>query len=152
MRRQSNGKQPIGSVIAADALIGVSFVLALAWAAAVGWNGTAALVYPIVSTLILYLVFGWFSVSVLAYLSKIIPFLWWAFRFRSKEQKKGAVLLSDMVPQRRLTIELWIYAAGVGLLMAGNLLASSAVALTGSAIMAASAAIYMAELAKAFRY
>jgi len=152
VRKQSSGKQPVGAVRVADALITTTFVFALAWACLLWVNTDAALSYKALSTLILYAVLGWFTASILSYLSKIIPFLWWADRFRTKEQKKGAVLLSDMVPHNRLTAEMLVYLSGVGLLIAGNVSGLSAVAMAGILIMAAAAVIYMAELARVFRF
>jgi hypothetical protein len=154
VRRQSSGKQPVGAVQIAAALVGVTCALAAVWAAIAAWPNTAAAapVYTVVTTLVVYLVFGLFSATILAYLSKIVPFLWWAFRFRTKEQKKGAVLLADMAPQRRLTVELWGYLLGVTVLLAGTMSASCALAAAGLAVMAVAAGVYLVELARVLRY
>ncbi|NGQ93961.1 hypothetical protein G3578_02080 [Brevibacillus sp. SYP-B805] len=152
VRNQSSGKQPIGAVRVADVLIAVTFLLAVVWTLLHVGSGAAAQSYRVVSTLMLYVVLGWFSASILAYLTKIIPFLWWAHQFRTKEQKKGAVLLAEMVPQSRLTMELWGYLTGVGLVMCGNLFGASAVAALGICIMLADVALFLVELARVFRY
>jgi hypothetical protein len=136
----------------ADVLITVTVLLALVWTFLPGENGASAHSYTDVSTLILYVVLGWFSTSILAYLSKIIPFLWWAHRFRTKEQKKGAVLLADMVPHNRLTMELWVFLFGVGLVMVGNIRGDSVVATIGILIMVVDVVVYLVELARVFRY
>jgi len=152
VRQQSSGKQPIGAVIVADVLLTITFLVALVWVILHGWHGGAARSYTVVSTLILYVVLGWFSASILAYLSKIIPFLWWAHRFRTKEQKKGAVLLAEMVRHDRLTLELWVFLLGLGLFIIGNMGIHSAVATVGLLIMVIGVVIYLAELSRVFRH
>jgi hypothetical protein len=65
---------------------------------------------------------------------------------------KGAVLLADMVPNNRLTMELWVFLVGVGLVMCGNIRGDSVVATIGILIMVVDVVIYIAELARVFRY
>jgi hypothetical protein len=149
IRRQSRAKQPIGAVHAAYWLLPLSFLLYLCWFivdrfAAIDrmWN----------EAFLIYLVLGWFTGSILCYLSKILPFLWWAHRFRTKEEKKGAILLSAMLPEKRLTVEMVGYLFGVAVVATGFLAEWPLLAMAGQALSAGMLLVYVGELLRVFRH
>jgi hypothetical protein len=147
IRKQRNGKQSAGVVNIAFALIPFTFLAFIVWSL---WSVWSVGVFQ--QAFLLYLIAGWFTATILSYLSKIIPFLWWAHRYRTKEEKKGAVLLSDMLPEKRLTVELTIYVLAILGVAVGF-----AFGLPTLVFMAQSAAflalvIYLFELARVFRY
>lgn len=142
IRRTSRARAPVGAVHAALHLIPLMFLGLLA----------AMLFDRFVEPYLLVLLLGWFAGSILAYLSKILPFLWWAYRYRTKEEKKHAPLLSDMLPEGRLVGELCGYLFGVGLVAAGFLTGLPVLATVGQLLAAGFAFVYMMELARVFRW
>lgn len=86
LRKESHSKQPIGAVHLPLWLIPASSGLFLLW---LGWQWFGNGGPKLTEAILLFLIVGWFSASILGYLSKVYPFLWWAYRFRTKEEKKG---------------------------------------------------------------
>ena len=145
----SRGRQPVGAVRVAYALlpmVGGGFLVrcVLQWAGL----GSARLD----ETLVAGIVLGWFAPSILGYLSKILPFLWWAHRFHGKWAKKQVVSLADMLPERRLTRELCGYLGGVAVMLAGYGGNVPFVAAAGQAVALAFTLVFLAELTRVFRY
>jgi hypothetical protein len=101
---------------------------------------------------VVLIVEGWFSASILAYMARILPFLWWAYRFHNGWQKKSRILLGNMVAQGKLKRGLYVYLAGVGAVVISLGLAVPWLATAGQAVAALSAAYYLWELTKALRY
>ncbi len=149
IRRQSHAKQPIGAVLAAYWLLPISFLVFLCWIAADRFLPSGRMW---VEALLIFLVLGWFTGSILSYLSKILPFLWWAHRFRTKEEKKGAILLSAMLPERRLTAEMVGYLIGVAIVTVGFLVEAPMLAGTGQLFATVMLFIYVGELLRVFRH
>ena len=104
------------------------------------------------AALVVLLVAGWFTLSILGYMARIVPFLWWAYRFHTVWQKKSKILLKDMVPERRMGIELRIYAAAVGIVAISVGLAWPPGAVIGQVAALLAAVVYLFELSKVFRH
>ncbi len=149
IRRQSRAKQPIGAVHAAYWLLPLSFFVFLCWIVADRFAPSGRMWNE---ALLIYLVLGWFTGSILCYLSKILPFLWWAHRFRTKEEKKGAILLSAMLPERRLTAEMVGYLVGVAIVAAGFAAEVPMLAGVGQLFATVMLFIYVGELLRVFRH
>lgn len=149
VRAMSSGKQPIGVVKIASALLPVIFVVFAAWRVVrwLGWQFGM-----IDEALVVCLVLGWFAPSIFAYLSKIFPFLWWARRYRTKEEKKTAPMLSEMVAENRMVWELGGYLAGVAVVACGIAVGISKMVLWGQVAALACVIVYMAELLRVFRH
>ncbi len=149
IRNQSHSKQPIGAVHVSFILIVLSYLLFIIWTGLTAFGLADSRIHE---GFILYLVFGWFSATILSYLSKILPFLWWAKRFRTKEEKKGAILLSQMLPERRLTVELWGYLLAVGFVLFCFLRSSPGLAYLAQVSAAGFILVYLIELLRVFRH
>jgi hypothetical protein len=102
--------------------------------------------------LLVFLIAGWFTSNILGYLARIVPFLWWAYRFHTVWQKKSKILLKDMVPEKRMGVELWLYAAAVGAVAISIPFAWLPAAVIGQIAVLFLAAVYLFELSKVFRY
>lgn len=149
VRTESHTKQPIGPVRIAFWLIPVIAVLFFMWC------GVRPFVHDrsgLTEIMIAVIILGWFVPSILSYLSRIIPFLWWAHRYRTKEEKKAAVLLSDMLPERRLTVELVWYLLGIVGMIYGYYHSLPVLAVVGQSLAAGCVIVYLLELARVFRY
>lgn len=149
VRALSSGKQPIGVVKIAYALLFVIFVLFAVWRA-VRWFGWQ--VDLLNEAFVICLVLGWFAPSIFAYLSKIFPFLWWARRYRTKEEKKAAPLLAEMISEKRMLWELAGYLAGVAVIAIGLASGFSKWALFGQVAALACVIVFTAELLRVFRH
>jgi len=149
VRRLSSGKHPVGAVKIAYGLIPAIGLLFLARCLA-EWTGYGS--SRLEQALGIAIVLGWFAPTILGYLSKIFPFLWWALRFHTRWGKKPLMQLSDMLHERRMTRELAGYLAGVAVLMAGHLAGAAALAAAGQALALAFAIVYLVELMRVFRH
>jgi hypothetical protein len=141
IRKQRNGKQSTGAVNIAFALIPFTFLAFIVWSVGVFQQA-----------FLLYLIAGWFTATILSYLSKILPFLWWAHRYRTKEEKKSAVLLSEMLPEKRLTVELLLYVLAVLGVTIGFAYGLSSLVLFAQAAAFIALVIYLIEMLRVFRY
>jgi len=113
---------------------------------------TAARLTAWTEALVVFLVAGWFAAGILGYMARIVPFLWWAYRFHTVWQKKSKVLLSNMVPERRMGVELWMFCAAVGVTAVSIGLAWPPGAVIGQAAALITAVVYVIDLSKVFRY
>nr|WP_162142516.1 hypothetical protein [Aneurinibacillus terranovensis] len=66
------------------------------------WGDGSRLVLPV---LYLYL-YGWISLSLLGYLYKIVPFLWWTQKYSQEMGKTNVPLLKDLTNER---IGRWLF-------------------------------------------
>ncbi|MCL6453968.1 MAG: hypothetical protein K6T78_10205 [Alicyclobacillus sp.] len=57
--------------------------------------------------------FGGFIPLMYAYMQKIVPFLWFEYRFSKRPERKTAPLIDDMVPDRAAQWAMGVYGAGV---------------------------------------
>jgi hypothetical protein len=149
VRRLGSGKHPVGAVKAVYWLIPAIGLLFLARCLA-EWAGCGS--SRLEEALGIAIVLGWFAPTILAYLSKIFPFLWWALRFHTRWGKKPLMQLSDMLPEGRMTRELAGYLAGVAVLMAAHFAGVPAAAAGGQALSLFFAIVYLVELVRVFRH
>lgn len=149
VRKYRRGRLPIGTVKVAFYLLPMMFVLFIAWSIA---KLLPERIPNLTEGLIVIIILGWFSASILSYLFKIIPFLWWPHRYQTKEQRKSAVLLYEMLPGNRMTMELIGYLVGIILVVGGFIIENSTLALVGQMIATCFVVIYLMELQKVFRY
>ncbi|WP_240376978.1 hypothetical protein [Bacillus piscicola] len=151
IRSQSRGKSP-GPVMIAYRLLFFVYGLFLVWLVAVlFWPGTVV-IDKLTETVVLFLILGWFSGSILSYLSKIVPFLWWAHLFQTKWQKKRKVLLSEMLHERKMTKLLYGYVLGTFFVSVAFFLEVPLLAAMGQIVAVVLLGLYLTELARVFRY
>jgi hypothetical protein len=148
IRKKGRGRQPIGAVRIAFYLIpAISFIF-LIWSKYEVFDGNSR----VTEAFVLLLIVGWFVPTIFSYLSKIVPFLWWGHRFRTGEQKKGAVLLSDMLNERRMTWELAGYLLGIVLVIVGFLSGVASVTGAGCLVSTVFTVAYFLDLLRVARY
>lgn len=149
IRKLSRSKRPVGVVSIALHLIPIMCFLFLIWSGYYLLYGSHSQQHEI---LIIILVMGWFSPTILSYLSKILPFLWWAHRYQTKEEKKNAVLLTNMLPERRMSLELVGYLIGIAVVIVGYILETPVLAVIGQVAAVGFTILYIIELSRTFRY
>lgn len=152
VRSHGRKKNPGGAVSIAYLLIYITFGLTTFWVIVSTFLPDNHISHLLAETIIIFLILGSFAATILSYLSKIIPFLWWAYRFHTKWKKKSKMLLSDMTPDKKLTNLLSIYLIGITLVCAAFLFTHSTLSLIGLITASLSALFYIVELLKVFRF
>lgn len=62
---------------------------------------------------------GWVSFTILCYASKIVPFLWWTYKYGKQAGKPGTPVMADLLGERNVHIGLALIAASTLLLLIG---------------------------------
>lgn len=150
--RLRDTKNPGGAVSIAYRLISLTAALVLLWILVDLFFPNVPASRTLGEMMVLFLILGWISATILSLLSKIVPFLWWAYRFHTKWEKKSRVLLSDMTADKTMKNWLYAYLAGVVLVYAAYLFAQPALATLGQITAVLSAILYIIELIKVFRF
>ncbi|WP_226037673.1 cbb3-type cytochrome c oxidase subunit I [Aquibacillus saliphilus] len=82
------------------------------------------------SWLIFLYIICWIMFSILGYLYKIVPFLWWTYKYSSKVGKSNVPLLKDLINEKLGTVIFVLFTIGIiGLSISGLLNASYGVQL-----------------------
>jgi len=86
--------------------------------------------------IIIYLsIFGWIIFSVIGYLFKIVPFLWWTHRYSEKVGQENVPTLKQMMNERAITIQCLLFAVAL-------VLAAVALLFANTPLFAASQALF----------
>lgn len=152
VRLQSRKKNPGGAVSIAYMLIYCIFGLTILWTIVHTFFPVSIGTHLLAEAIVTFLILGWFAATILSYLSKIIPFLWWAYRFHATWKKKSNMLLSDMTNDKKLVTLLSIYFVGVTFVCIAFLLNHSILSFIGQITALLAAIVYIVELLKVFRY
>lgn len=62
---------------------------------------------------------GWVALTILGYLSKIVPFLWWTHKYGSRVGKEKIPTMSDLLEDRYVAVGLALVAASLVMLIIG---------------------------------
>src|SRR5690606_29266481 len=104
---------PGGAVSVAYYLNFAVFIVVFIWTAALFVFPDRLNTFPISETVVFFLIIGWFAASILSYLSKIVPFLWWGYQFQTKWEKKSKIMLTEMTRDKWMNALLYSYLAGI---------------------------------------
>jgi len=138
--------------------IGIRWAVGLARAVLIA-SAAAALAYGIGADLLpssaytmaiwLYL-YGWVALTILGYMSKIVPFLWWTHKYGSLIGKQKVPTMAQLLKERPLNLLLGTLAAALLLLLTGlGVEAGLLIALAGS-LLSIAALAYMGCIAWVF--
>lgn len=92
------------------ALFGIAFGAAIHLAALAAWMSGSF--YSLIGPLIYLYVLLWIALSILGYLYKIVPFLWWTHKYSGEIGKKAVPSLKDMVSDKAAVPLFLMLAAG----------------------------------------
>ncbi|QAV27118.1 hypothetical protein BTDUT50_11045 [Neobacillus thermocopriae] len=74
---------------------------------------------PIFNILIYAYIFGWIILSIIGYLYKIVPFLWWTHRYSKKIGKENVPTLKQMMNEKWTVVQCSLFVASfIGVLLA----------------------------------
>ncbi|WP_088033355.1 hypothetical protein [Evansella clarkii] len=108
--------------------------------------------YSVLGPILMFYIFGFISLSIAAYLSKIIPFLWWTFRYGGQVGQKETPSLAIMVDENVAERKLWFQLAAL-ILFICSLWTGLQFLIIGTAILFAFTIIfYILTIGKAFTY
>ncbi|SMF90693.1 hypothetical protein SAMN05661091_5189 [Paenibacillus uliginis N3/975] len=120
--------------------------------------GTAAVLYNaelahqtsfIVFMLWSYL-YGWVAVTIMGYLSKIVPFLWWTYKYGPKAGKAKVPTMAQLLPERPVHIGLSSVVLCMGGLLAGLGTNNSVMIMISGMALSVAAVIYMIRIGYVF--
>lgn len=97
----------------------------------------------------LYL-WGWVGGTMLAYLSKIIPFLWWTYKYGSRAGKEKVPTMAELIDDRKVHVLLAAIFASLFVLLIGFGWNIPLVMALGGSLLAAGSLLYAGLLAAVF--
>jgi len=100
---------------------------------------------------VIYL-FGWIGVTILGYLSKIVPFLWWTFRFGDRVGKENVPSLHDMIDDKKVFYRLLFVCISILILAVGIVLQISLLAFIAQISLGVFIAYYLMHILSVFTY
>lgn len=97
----------------------------------------------------LYL-WGFVAMTILAYLSKIVPFLWWTHKYGPLVGKKKIPTMAELLDERIVRIGMTFIAASLIVLLTGIGSGISPLLSLGGSVLSVSSLIYIGFIAKVF--
>lgn len=94
----------------------------------------------------------WVSFTVLGYVSKIVPFLWWTHKYGKQAGKPGTPVLADLLEDRKVNLGLTLILCANLTVLMGLVLGSSLVVLLGGAVLSVVSLAYITLIALVFAH
>lgn len=126
-------------------------VLAAAAAAALIWLIGADLLPAGAYTIAVWTyLYGWVAMTILGYMSKIVPFLWWTHKYGKLVGKRKVPTMAQLLAERPLHILLGVINCFLMLLLVGLGLNEAAVIGVAGSVLSIAALVYMGFIASVF--
>lgn len=94
--------------------------------------------------------YGWVGMTILGYLSKIVPFLWWTYKYGVHAGKPSTPTLGDLINQRWIGITLKMIGIALLLMTAGIAIPSEMFTVLAGAVLSLSSLAYITWIALVF--
>ncbi|MGG3455909.1 MULTISPECIES: hypothetical protein [Paenibacillus] len=94
----------------------------------------------------------WVSFTVLGYMSKIVPFLWWTHKYGKQAGRPGTPLLADLLDERKANLGLTLILCANLTVLVGLVLGSQVVITAGGAVLSMVSVAYIALIALVFAH
>ncbi|MCK8488460.1 cbb3-type cytochrome c oxidase subunit I [Paenibacillus sp. MBLB2552] len=94
----------------------------------------------------------WVSFTVLGYMSKIVPFLWWTHKYGKQAGRPGTPLLADLLDERKANFGLILILCANLTVLVGLILGSQVVIATGGALLSIVSVAYITLIALVFAH
>ncbi|SDZ01783.1 hypothetical protein SAMN05421736_10597 [Evansella caseinilytica] len=107
---------------------------------------------PVLTAVLFFYLFGFVHLSIASYLSKIIPFLWWTFRYGNEVGKKETPSLATMIDEEVVWKKLVVQLLALILFIAGLFISLPAVNAVTASLFAFSLLYYLFTVGKVFTY
>lgn len=93
---------------------------------------------------------GFVAITILGYMSKIIPFLWWTYKYGNQVGKKKVPVLADMLKDSHIRFGLGLVTTGFALLLVGLMLSTTILIQWGGTLLSLASLIYIFMIALVF--
>jgi hypothetical protein len=93
---------------------------------------------------------GWVSFTILCYLSKIVPFLWWTYKYGKQAGKPGTPVMSDLLSEKKVKAGLAAIAAFIFVPLAGLVFDSHLAVAVGGTAYSVFSIVYMVRIGLVF--
>lgn len=94
----------------------------------------------------------WVSFTVLGYMSKIVPFLWWTHKYGKQAGRPGTPLLADLLDERKANLGLTLILFANLTVLVGLIIGSQVVIAAGGAVLSVVSVAYIALIALVFAH
>lgn len=94
--------------------------------------------------------YGWVAITMMGYLSKIVPFLWWTHKYGPDAGKKKVPTMGQLLAEKPVHTGLSVVAIGLGGLLVGLGLDIASVITAAGSLLSAAAIVYMLMIARVF--
>lgn len=93
---------------------------------------------------------GWVAMTILGYLSKIVPFLWWTYKYGPHAGKSNVPVMSALIGERSVHIGMAGIAAGLVVVLAGIAVHFDSMVWVGSSLLSLFSLYYMTLIVRVF--
>jgi hypothetical protein len=93
---------------------------------------------------------GWVAITILAYMSKIVPFLWWTHKYGSQIGKKKIPTMAELVNDRYIHMGLAIISCSLIMLIIGLGFSQLLFISIGGSLLSITSLLYIGMIAKVF--
>ncbi|WP_426446191.1 hypothetical protein ACP26L_21385 [Paenibacillus sp. S-38] len=93
---------------------------------------------------------GWVAMTILGYLSKIIPFLWWTHKYGPQAGRPNVPMMNELINERHAGWGLGGMAAGLLVTMTGTGLHEALVTASGVSLLSLCSLLYMGLIVRVF--
>lgn len=94
----------------------------------------------------------WVSFTVLGYVSKIVPFLWWTHKYGKQAGRSGTPVLADLLDERKANLGLTLILCANMTVLIGLVIGSPIVIAAGGAALSIVSVAYIALIALVFAH
>ena len=94
---------------------------------------------------------GWVTFMILCYASKIVPFLWWTWKYGGQAGRPGTPLMADLLDERKVNVCLAVIAVSLLAPAAGLALDVRPLVAAGGIVYSVSSLAYLSLLGLVFR-
>ncbi|TLS50667.1 hypothetical protein FE782_18350 [Paenibacillus antri] len=98
----------------------------------------------------MFYMWGWVSMTVLGYLSKIVPFLWWTHKYGPRAGQPNVPTMAMMIPDAAVGYGLACVAAGLCIALAGIYFESKVWVGAGGTALSVGSILYMSVIVRVF--
>ena len=94
--------------------------------------------------------YGWVAMTILGYLSKIVPFLWWTHKYGPLAGKAKVPVMNDLINDRQVKAGMTGICGGLCLLLAGMVVQAGPLIWAGGCLLSICSLLYMGLIARVF--
>src|SRR5699024_586330 len=102
------------------------------------------------SWLVFFYIFAWIIFSILGYLCKIVPFLWWTHKYSNQMGKPNVPTLAQMVPDKKIFMIYILFLVSLTGIVLGAILSSYIILFSFQIILLGTSCLYVYRILRIF--